>query len=133
MKWAGQVTGLVGHVIPQNYAEVMFAIVLMALNMTLIRWIVGEVSTMVMGTDKKLMMARQELEAVDQFVRGNNLPDKLQQEIKLHFRASSAQGANTVDQESLLDGMSHSLKVEVASFISRCAVSQPVGASSATA
>eukprot|EP00961_Rhodomonas_salina_P218903 2958803-Rhodomonas_salina.3 len=38
------VNGLVGEVIPQNLYEVGFTIVLMLLNMTVYRWIIGEVS-----------------------------------------------------------------------------------------
>ena len=37
------VNGLVGEYIPQNNVEIVFTTLLMILNMTIVRWIIGEV------------------------------------------------------------------------------------------
>jgi hypothetical protein len=62
--------GSVGAVLPQNEIEIMWTIFLMVLNMTLFRWVIGEVSSVVMNADEKVVQARQHLEQVTMFVSG---------------------------------------------------------------
>jgi len=111
------VNGQVGAIIPQNTAELIFTTFIMALNMTLLRWILGEVSSIVMSGDDDVVKARTDLETVTNFVSGKRFSQELRQEIKSHFAAINA--GSSVDQDLLFDGLSHGLRVELASFISR--------------
>ena len=63
---AGTLTanGSVGSLLPQNELEIMWTIFLMILNMPLFRWIVGEVSSIIMRSDEAVVQARQHLEKV---------------------------------------------------------------------
>jgi len=111
------VNGQVGAMIPQNTAELLFTTIIMALNMTLLRWILGEVSSIVMSGDDKVVKARTDLETVTNFVSGKRFSHQLREEIKSHFAAINA--GSSVDQDLLFAGLSHGLRVELASFISR--------------
>jgi len=111
------VNGQVGAIIPQNTAELLFTTVIMALNMTLFRWILGEVSSIVMSGDDDVVKARTDLETVTNFVSGQRFSHELREEIKSHFATINA--GSSVDQDLLFAGLSHGLRVELASFISR--------------
>ena len=111
------VNGAVGDFIPQNIAELIFTTLLMALNMTLYRWIMGEVSSIIMSSDDDVVKARAELESVTSFASGKNFSPELRDEIRSHFAALNA--GSSVDQDKLFHNLSHGLRVELASFISR--------------
>jgi len=111
------VNGQVGAIIPQNTVELLFTTVIMALNMTLLRWILGEVSSIVMSGDDDVVKARTDLETVTNFVSGKRFSHELREEIMSHFAAINA--GSSVDQDLLFAGLSHGLRVELASFISR--------------
>jgi hypothetical protein len=68
------VNGAVGHFIPQNFLELIFTTVIMALNMTVYRWIIGEVSSIIMSSDNDVVKARDELERVSTFSSGKTSP-----------------------------------------------------------
>ena len=88
----------------------------MTLNMTLLRWILGEVSSIVMSGDDDMVKTRTDLETVTNFVSGKRFLQELRQEIKSHFPAINA--GSSVDQDLLFDGLSHGLRVELTNFIS---------------
>jgi len=111
------VNGQVGAMIPQNNAELLFTTVIMALNMTLLRWILGEVSSIVMAGDDDVVKARTNLETVTNFVSGKRFSHELREEIKSHFAAINT--GSSVNQDLLFAGLSHGLQVELASFVSR--------------
>ena len=111
------VNGAVGDMIPQNVIEIFFTIVLMALNMTLYRWVIGEVSTIIMSADDDVVKRREQMEKIKIFISGGKFSSKLQEEIKSHFWA--VQNGSTLDQTVIFKGLNHGLQVEVARFISR--------------
>jgi hypothetical protein len=105
-------SGLVGDVIPSNPVEMMFCTCLMILNLTLMRFVTGEVSTVVMKADECIINARSRLEAVERLLKDKRIGKRLGDEIRRHCLLSQSSAA--VDQTSLFSLMSHSLKVEVA-------------------
>jgi CRP-like cAMP-binding protein len=109
--------GMVGNEIPQNVTEVIYSVALMVLNMTVFRFLVGEVSTIMMMKDEELATKRAQLGAVENFLKGSSLETELQEEIKQHFKASHVR--TTFDQVSIFRGMSRSLQVEVSSYTAR--------------
>ena len=111
------VNGQVGQFLPQNAEEIVFTIFMMILNMTMYRWIIGEVSSIIMSADDTVVKAREDLERVTIFTSSKKFSDELRDEIKSHFEA--VQSGSTVDQDQLLAGLSHGLRVELARFISR--------------
>ena len=71
------VNGAVGWFIPQNIMELIFTTIIMALNMTLYRWIMGEVSSIIMSSDDNVVKARAELEAVTSFASGKRFSQEV--------------------------------------------------------
>ena len=109
--------GMTGSVIPQNVTEVIYSVALMVLNMTVFRFLIGEVSTIMMMKDEELATKRAQLGAVENFLKGSSLEGELQDEIKQHFKASHVH--TSFDQVSIFRGMSRSLQVEVSSYTTR--------------
>lgn len=66
-----------------------------------------------MRSDEELAQSRSHLESVDKFVKGNELPLELQNEIK-HYSTNHASGSSSLKASTLLDGLSYALRVEVA-------------------
>eukprot|EP00960_Hanusia_phi_P033537 750499-Hanusia_phi.AAC.11 len=111
------VNGAVGELIPQNVVEIGFTIMLMCLNMTLFRVIVGEVSTLVMKKDEDVVKMREQMEVVDSFVSNPTFSPQLKDEIRNHFHA--IRSGSSLDQAIIFKDLSHGLRVEIARFISR--------------
>jgi CRP-like cAMP-binding protein len=111
------VSGQVGKFLPQNVEEIIFTIGIMILNMTVYRWIIGEVSSIIMSADDSIVKAREDLERLTTFSSSKRFSDELREEIKSHFDA--VQSGSSVDQDQLLSGLSHGLRVDLARFISR--------------
>jgi len=110
-------SGLVGDVIPSNPIEMIFCICLMILNLTLLRFVTGEVSSEVMKADECIINARSKLEAVERLLKDKRIGKHLGDEIRRHCLLT--QSSPVVDQASLFSLMSHSLKVEVAACTCR--------------
>jgi len=111
------VDGDVGDWIPSNLLEIIFCIILMILNLTLLRYVTGEVSSIVMKADETIIEQRAQLEAVETLLLDKRIGKDLRDEIRGHFMVS--QDSNTADHSSLFSHMSHSLKMEVAAYTSR--------------
>jgi hypothetical protein len=116
--------GLVGNVKPQNSVEITWTIMLMVLNMTLFRWLCSEASSLVMKADETVVQARQHLERVTMFITGGHFSPELTREIRTHFK--SVQTGDELSQDAIFAGMSHSLRVELARFISMEALTKSV-------
>ncbi len=71
----------------------------MILNLTLFRYITGEVSTIVMKSDEEVVELRSRLEAVETLLQDSRIGKDLQDEIRQHFRAS--QSNRGVDQAAM--------------------------------
>ena len=63
------------------------------------RYITGEVSSVVMKSDEKIVKARAELEAVETLLHDKRIPRDLAENIRHHFRQS--QSSNSLDQSAL--------------------------------
>jgi CRP-like cAMP-binding protein len=111
------VSGQVGTFLPQNTEEILFTICMMILNMTVYRYVIGEVSSIIMSADDSVVKAREDLERLTTFTSSRRFSNELREEIKSHFE--SVQSGSSGDQDKLLSGLSHGLRVELARFISR--------------
>ncbi len=72
---------------------------LMILNLTLFRYVTGEVSTIVMKSDEEVVEFRSRLEAVETLLQDSRIGKDLQDEIRQHFRAT--QSNRGVDQATM--------------------------------
>jgi len=118
--WVSSVTTanpMLGSVLPQNIVEILYSIIVMTVNLTLFRYVTGEVSALVMRSDEDLAQSRSHLEGVDAFVKSNALPKELQDEIKEYSVQQSL--TQSLKASTLLDGLSYALKVDVANHVCR--------------
>ena len=90
---------LIGDVIPQNVLEIIACLFFMLLNLTLFRYVTGEVSTIVMKSDEEFVELRSRLEAVETLLEDKSIGNDLQDEIRQYFRASES--AHMVDQSAI--------------------------------
>ena len=109
--------GIVGDLLPQNSTEMIYAMVLMILSITVFGYIIGEVSSVFMIQDEEVTKARSQLGSVESFVRGSKLEDDLRDEIRTYFRATRMHSSS--DQAAIFRRMSRSLQVEVSSYTTR--------------
>ena len=107
--------GMIGDLIPQNIIEIVFTIVLMCLNLTLFRILVGEVSTIVMKEDQDVVKRRENLETISSFLSNEKFTPQLKEEIQHHFRTMEI--GVSQDQAVLLRDLNHNLRVEVAKHL----------------
>ena len=109
--------GVTGDVVPQNFLEIIFTIALLAINLTIYRWISGEFANMVMSADDRVMRTREEQDGILQFISGKKFSADLRERIQTHFLA--VQGNVSEEQDRLLATLSHGLRVELARLIWR--------------
>ena len=109
----GRVTdqSLIGDIVPQNFVEVVFSIVLMMMNLTVFRYIIGELSATVMSFNEQLVAARDRAEKVLNFIKTNRLPEDLVNEIKTYCSSSSSSSASVSKSSRVLRYLPHILQV----------------------
>ncbi len=62
----------------------------MLLNLTLFRFVTGEVSTVVMKSDEATVEMRTKLETIETLLKDSRIGQDLGEEIRLHFRNSQS-------------------------------------------
>ena len=95
----------------------------MVLNLTLYSYVLGEVSAAVMKQDEDMVKQRQNILSVESYIQTRGLPEDLSGQIRAHFdflaesaTMSEAEGDAAGD---IFTQLSHSLQVEVSSYLSR--------------
>ena len=109
--------GVVGLLGPQNFVEIAYSIVLLLFNLTIYRWIQGEIANFVMSGDEKVIRTREEQDRILKFISVKAFTPDLRQRIQSHFMA--VRGNVSEEQEKLLKTLSHGLRVELARLIWR--------------
>ena len=110
--------GVIGEVSPQNLMEVAYAVVLLVFNLTIYRWIAGEIANMVMNADEKVIRTREEQDRILKFISANVFSRELCERIKSHLQLVW-HGNVSEEQDRLLGSLSHGLRVEIARYIWR--------------
>jgi ankyrin repeat protein/CRP-like cAMP-binding protein len=100
---------LIGDIVPQNFVEVVFSICLVMMNLTIYRYIIGELSATVMTFNEQLVITRERAEKVLNFIKTNRLPEDLVNEIKTY--SSSSSSASVVKSSRVLRYLPHTLQV----------------------
>ena len=113
--------GRIGDVNPITDTELVFTIIIMFLNMTVYAYALGEVSATVMKQDEDLVKQRQNILSVESYITSRQLPEDLSSQIRAHFDflVKSANVNQSNEEEDIFTQLSHSLQVEVASYLSR--------------
>ena len=104
---------LLGDIVPQNFVEVVFSIGLMMMNLTVFRYVIGELSATVMSFNEQLVAARDRAEKVLNFIKTNRLPEDLVNEIKTYCSSSSSSGASVLKSSRVLRYLPHMLQVNL--------------------
>jgi len=111
-------TGVIGDMWPKNYGEIAYTIFLLCLNLTLFNYIIGEISAGVLKGDEKLVKVREEIGAVESYLQSFNIPSDLKLEIRRYFQGSSV-GSTFYQASDIFDSVSHSLRIEISSNMTR--------------
>lgn len=109
--------GVTGYLVPQNQVEVVYSIFLLAINLTIYRWIQGEISNIFMSADDKVIRTREEQDRILKFISVKAFSRDLQERIQSHFLVVS--GNVSEEEEILLASLSHGLRVELARWVWR--------------
>ena len=110
--------GTVGNLEPQNFVEIVYCVVLLGFNLTIYRWISGEIANMVMNADDKVIRTREEHEKILKFISAGVFSSDLRERIQSHLQLAS-KGNVSEEQDRLLMSLSHGLRVEIARYIWR--------------
>ena len=110
--------GVIGEVSPQNFMEVAYAVALLVFNLTIYRWIAGEIANMVMNADEKVIRTREEQDRILKFISVNVFSRELCERIRSHLQLVW-HGNVSEEQDRLLASLSHGLRVEIARYIWR--------------
>ena len=116
--------GRIGDVNPITSGELAFTCVVMVLNLTLYSYALGEVSAAVMKQDEDLVQQRQNILSVEGYIQTRGLPENLGGQIRAHFdflakSATMHEGQEDGGAGDIFTQLSHSLQVEVSSYLSR--------------
>uniref|UniRef100_A0A7S0HH37 Cyclic nucleotide-binding domain-containing protein n=1 Tax=Hanusia phi TaxID=3032 RepID=A0A7S0HH37_9CRYP len=111
-------TGVIGDMLPQNNGEIFYALFLLIINLTVFNYVIGEISAGVLKGDERLLKAREELGAVESYLQGFDLPSDLKLEIRRYFQGTSG-GSNFISASEIFDSVSHSLRLEMSSTMTR--------------
>ena len=103
--------GVIGDVSPQNFIEIGYSIILLIFNLTIYRWIQGEIANWFMFHDEKVIQAREEQDRILKFISVKSFSPDLRERIQSHFHA--IRGNDSEEQARLLTSLSHGLRVEV--------------------
>lgn len=108
-----------GDLHPVTGEERWFTMALMILNLSVLAYVVGIVSSLFMSADERLVKLREEIAAANTFIESRDLPRELVEEINAlsNLRASSRLASDTVGND-IFRHLSTSLQIEVASHIS---------------
>ena len=102
---------LIGNIVPQNFVEVVFSIFLIMMNLTVFRYVIGELSATVMHFNEQLVATRDRAEKVLNFIKTNRLPDDLVNEIKMYCSSSGSSSASVLKNSRVLRYLPHTLQV----------------------
>ena len=116
--------GVTGYISPQNFMEIIFSIILLLINLTIYRWIQGEIANMLMSTDEVVIRTREEQDSILKFISTDAFTNDLCDRIQSHF--SAVRGNVSSEQDQLLSSLSHGLRVQLARYIWRDFMSKVV-------
>ena len=83
------------------------------MNLTVFRYVIGELSATVMSFNEQLVAARDRAEKVLNFIKTNRLPEDLVNEIKTYCSSSSSSGASVLKSSRVLRYLPHMLQVNL--------------------
>jgi hypothetical protein len=109
--------GLIGNIVPQNFIEVVHSIILVMMNLTVFRYVIGEMSASEMSFNEKLVSARDRAEKVLSFIKTNHLPEDLVNEIKAYCSSSRSASASISKYSRVLRFLQHTLQVAIFHFV----------------
>ncbi|KAK3285457.1 hypothetical protein CYMTET_6939 [Cymbomonas tetramitiformis] len=116
-------SGLIGGMQPKNFVEMLFSCFVMAIQLTFFKYVLGEISNVVMEQDAELVETRRAVHQMQHFIDQRELPEELTREITNFFEFMSSTVGSKVatdeKEEDIFELLSHSLQVEVAHHISR--------------
>ncbi|KAK9861698.1 hypothetical protein WJX84_004552 [Apatococcus fuscideae] len=111
--------GQVQNMVPKNLAEILFGYLVLIASVTLVAYVLGAVSNVIMDQDAALVRMRTQVLAIQKFVTNRNLPERLKEDITRYVESSAVIRSEHGHQEDVFSLLSHTLQVEVAKHMSR--------------
>ncbi|KAK3266381.1 hypothetical protein CYMTET_24987 [Cymbomonas tetramitiformis] len=114
-------SGLIGGMLPKNYVEMLFTCVVMFVQLTLFKYVLGEISNLVMEQDTHLVEARSAIFQMTAFIEHRKLPLELSGEISnfMDTTGTNSKSGGGKEEEDIFSLLSRSLQVDVAKYICR--------------
>jgi hypothetical protein len=109
--------GLPGPTTPTNFIEMLYTMIILIFNLTLWRWIQGEIADTFMSLDDFVIRTREEHEKVLRFLSEPAFKSDLRERIQAHFAA--IQGNVSEEEHLVLSSLSHGLRVELSRLVWR--------------
>eukprot|EP00854_Cymbomonas_tetramitiformis_P001692 gene1692-2347_t len=107
-------SGLIGGMQPKNFVEMLFSCFVMAIQLTFFKYVLGEISNVVMEQDAELVETRRAVHQMQHFIDQRELPEELTREITNFFEFMSSTVGSKVatdeKEEDIFELLSHSLQ-----------------------
>ena len=110
-------TGIIEDMKPKNYGELIFTMITLVINLTVFSYVIGQVSANVLKGDEKLLKAREELGAVEDYLKSFDFAKDLKTEIKDYFQGAAT--SSLLSASEIYDSVSQSLRLEMSSELTR--------------
>lgn len=109
-----------GDLTPSTSEERWFAVALFVLNLSVLAYVLGMVSSLFMSADARLVKLREDIAAANSFIDSRDLPREIEDEIRAlsNFRATSRLTSDS-NGNDIFRQLSKPLQIEVASYTSR--------------
>ena len=108
---------LTGNIVPQNFLEVCYCIGFILLNLTAYRYVIGELSAWVIGSDEDMVSVQSRAMKVLDFISGNKLSKTVENEIKEYVVNSGISSTSVARCTKVLRLLPHSLQVEISRHV----------------
>merc|ERR1719502_133576 len=115
-----------GDMLAVNTLERLFVILLMIINLSIYAYMLGSISSLFMSADEQLVGLRNEISAVEKYIKDKNLPADIAKEIRqiFEYKTSNTANVSNEDEGEIYRSLSHTLQVEVAHNICRALVGE---------
>jgi len=105
-----------GDITPLMPLEVVFTIVVQLCGSTMFGFIVGNVSSIISHGDERLLLIKEKMKSVSEFMRFRKLPPAIAKRIKRHYEYSWKRSQISKEEEILRE-LPHSIRIDCSLFI----------------
>lgn len=107
-----------GDITPNTLKEVLFTMLTMCIGVSIYAYIIGNIATLVANLDAQALAFRQKMDAINEYMRFREIPEKLQYRIRRYFDYVWARNKG-LNEKNIIEDLPKALQTELALFLHR--------------